>query len=87
MLAEIRDKMVHSLAIKVPLDDLSDDLISELQDLMGSYKGNKDLKFLIYDPKTNVHIQMFSRSHKINITEELLAVLDKKSPNIMYQIS
>jgi len=86
MLSEIKDKMVHALAIKVPLDDLSEDLINELQDIAGSYKGTKDLKFLIYDAASKVYVQMFSRNFKVNITEELLAVLDRNA-KLEYKIT
>lgn len=78
MLSEVKDKMLKALAVKIPLDRINQELIEDLKDMVSAYKGNKPLKFLLYDPETKVFVQMFSRSHRVNITEELLAVLDQK---------
>ncbi len=86
MLSEMKDKMLKTLAIKIPITKISDSVITELNSVMNSFKGNKNLQFLIYDPETKVHVTMFSRTHKVNITEELLALLDKNS-NIVYKVS
>ncbi len=79
MLSELKDKVFNSIAIKIPVDQLSDKLISEVQEIAEMNKGNAMLKFLIFDPKTKVWIQMFSRTHKVNISKELVNYLDQKT--------
>ncbi len=85
MLSEIKDKVFNSIAIKIQVDQLSDKLISEVQELAESNKGNAMLKFLIYEPNTKVWVQMFSRTHKVNISKELVNYLDQK-PELEYKI-
>ena len=85
MLSEIKDKVFNSIAIKIPVENLSDKLISEVQELAESNKGNALLKFLIYDSTAKVWVQMFSRTHKVNISKELVSCLDKK-PELEYKI-
>jgi len=85
MLSEMKDKMLKTLAIKIPITKISDTVIAELDEVMSSFSGNKELEFLIYDPESKVHVKMFSRKHKVNITEELLAILDKNE-SIIYKV-
>ncbi|MDF1549893.1 MAG: DNA polymerase III subunit alpha [Bacteroidales bacterium] len=85
MLSEIKDKVFNSLAIKISVDQISDELISEVQELAESNKGNTLLKFLIFDPGTKVWVQMFSRTHKVNISKDLVNYLEQK-PELQYKI-
>ncbi len=85
MLSEIKDKVFNSIAIKIPVDQISDNLISEVQQLAESNKGNALLEFLIYDPQTKVWIKMFSRTHKVSINKELVNYLEKKT-GLQYKI-
>ncbi|MEN8120523.1 MAG: DNA polymerase III subunit alpha [Bacteroidota bacterium] len=85
MLSEIKDKAFNSLAIKIPVENLTDDLIGEVQSLAEDHKGNIMLKFLIYEPATKVWVQMFSRTHRVQITQDLVQYLERK-PEIDYKI-
>jgi DNA polymerase-3 subunit alpha len=85
MLSEIKDKVFSSIAIKIPVDQISENLISEVQMLAESHKGNSLLEFLIYDPATKVWIKMFSRTHKVSINKELVSQLEKR-PGLQYKI-
>ncbi len=79
MLSDIKEKAFNSLAIKIPVENLTDDLIGEVQSLAEEHKGNVMLKFLIYEPSTKVWVQMFSRTHRIQITNELIQHLENKT--------
>jgi DNA polymerase-3 subunit alpha len=85
MLSEIKDSVFNSIAIKIPVTEISESLIAEVQEMAESNKGNTLLKFLIYDPGTKVWVQMFSRTHKVNITRELVSYLEQK-PELQYKI-
>jgi len=85
MLSEIKEKAFNSLAIKIPVENLTDDLIGEVQTLAEEHKGNVMLKFLIYEPATKVWVQMFSRTHRIQITQDLVHYLEKR-PEIEFKI-
>jgi DNA polymerase III subunit alpha len=85
MLSEIKDKVFNSIAIKIPVDQISEKLISEVQMLAESHKGNSMLEFLIYEPSTRVWVKMFSRKHKVSINKDLVGYLEKKS-GLQYKI-
>ncbi len=85
MLADIKEKAFNSLAIKIPVENLTDDLIGEVQTLAEEHKGNVMLKFLIYEPSTKVWVQMFSRTHRVQINQNLIQYLEKR-PEIDYKI-
>ncbi len=85
MLSEIKDNVFESLAIKIPIDELSEELIDELNDVANEHKGNVLLKFLIYEPETKVWVQMFSRSNRVNISKKLISYLEQK-PELEYKI-
>ncbi len=85
MLAEVKDSIFESLAIKIPIDNLSDKLIDEVGEVASKHKGKVLLKFLIYDPETKVWVQMFSRSHRVSVTKDLVSYLDS-NPEIEYKI-
>jgi len=85
MLSEIKEKAFNALAIKIPVEYVNDELIEEVQHLAEEHKGNAMLKFLIYEPSTKIWIQMFSRTHRVKITKDLIKKLESK-PEIEYKI-
>ncbi len=84
-LADIKDLKVKSLALKVSIDDLDEELISDIENIAETHKGNTDLEFLIWDPSTKVWVKMFSRNHKVEINDDLIARLQEK-PQLEYKI-
>ncbi len=85
LLHEAKDKMIKSIDIKLRIDRLTQELITEIENLAQKNKGNKSLKFLVYEPTTKVWVQLFSRSHKVNPVKEFIEFLDKH-PDVEYRI-
>ena len=85
MLSEIKDSVFNSIAIKIPVTEISENLITEVQEMAESNKGNTLLKFLIFDPGSKVWVQMFSRTHKVNVSKNLVNYLEQK-PELQYKI-
>jgi len=79
MLAEVQENMAKSIAIKVPVTTISDALIRELMSLSENNKGNAALCFLVYEPETKIWVQMASKTHKVNISDQLVNYLDSHS--------
>ncbi len=84
LLSDVKDKMLNSITITLPVTDLSDRLVKVLQKISTSNKGNSTLAFNIFDPKTNIKIKMHSRSHRVKIDNGLISELN--SQNISYEI-
>jgi DNA polymerase-3 subunit alpha len=75
MLANIREEMVKSISIVVPIQLVTEELITELKAHTNSTKGKVELKFKIIDREENMAVDMHSRGQRIDLTEELLTYL------------
>ena len=83
-LSDMKDKMLNSITLSLPVTDISQSVISMLHKISASNKGHSTLEFNIYDPKTNVKIKMRSRSCRVRIDNSLISELDRQ--NINYEI-
>ncbi|MGE4288431.1 MAG: DNA polymerase III subunit alpha [Salinivirgaceae bacterium] len=77
MLGDIKESLLKSLAIKIPVQGLSESLLKELAEMVEKNKGNTLLKFLIFDEKDKIWIQMFSRTHKVEVSNSFIEYLEK----------
>jgi len=75
MLANIREEMVKSISIVVPIQLVTEELITELKAHTNNTKGKVELKFKIIDREENMAVDMHSRGQRIDLTEELLTYL------------
>ena len=73
MLSEVREEMIKSISIKIPIYKLTESVIEEVNAMAESNKGKTNLKFLIYEPSERIWVEMFSRSHRIKLTNEVLS--------------
>ena len=78
LLNEVRDEMVHSISVKIPLDTINKDFVKNLKTTLGP-AGNTEIKFSIYDTRENVYVEMFSRNTKIQITQGLIQFLTEEN--------
>ena len=71
LLSEVRESMIHSVKIMVPLSEINAGWIHEIRQIMKT-KGKTTLKFSVYSPEDKVSVDMFSRSIKVNLTNEFI---------------
>lgn len=83
LLNNIRDELFKILYIKVPLKELNNRFLETLK--QNSKPGKTHLKLKIFDPESNVYIDMFSKNKTIYIDEDLISFLEK-SPDIQFSI-
>jgi DNA polymerase-3 subunit alpha len=86
MLANVREEMIHSLTLYVPLLTITGEWIEQLNKLTGSEKGKTLLKVIVDDQDENIRLDMFSRSQKIMVSDNLLNYL-LKHPEIEYKLN
>ena len=86
LLSEARTNYVKSITINIPLDKLNELVIEEIDGLVKNNKGKALLKFNVFDPESNLQVNFFSRTAKINLTDQFLNFLEDKS-NIEYRIN
>jgi len=85
MLPNVRDEMVKSISLIVPLQMVTDQLMLEVMQHT-DVKGKIVLKFKIIDPAENLAIELFSRNTRINITEGFINYL-KSSEGIEFKLN
>jgi DNA polymerase-3 subunit alpha len=78
MLQDVLDNLSKKITLQFPISAINQDLIEELADLIKTFKGKKELNFLIYDLQEKLKLHMPSRRFKIAITNDLLQELKNK---------
>ena len=75
LLSEVRDELVKSVQLSIPVSIITPDFINELQKV-SSTKGNILFKFNIFDPSEKLSINLFSRTKRIKISDKFLDFID-----------
>ncbi len=80
----LEDMDVKALAIKLKVEEVSDDLIGKLNDLFDKHKGKTQIKFVIYDPQTKVWVQMTSQNKTVEVDDLVIDFL--KHEQLQYKL-
>ncbi|HZH72866.1 MAG TPA: DNA polymerase III subunit alpha [Mariniphaga sp.] len=86
LLSEARKNYVKSVTINVSLNELTEAIIKDIEQLAQNNKGQSLLKFNVYNPENNMYIHLFSRNTRIELTNHFLDYFEKK-PGIGYRIN
>jgi len=86
LLSEIRDELIHTVSIKIPLRIITPEFIDTIDTLSGSGKGHVKLKVYVYNPDDKISIGMFSRNRKINLSDQFIQFLEE-NPDIEFTVN
>ena len=86
MLANVKEELIKSLLIRVPLESVNGDLINTLRNYIPENGGKIDLKFYIYDKSEGLSVEMFSRNRRIALTDQLVDFL-KSTPELDFKLN
>jgi DNA polymerase-3 subunit alpha len=86
LLTSVREEMIKSLSIIIPVDAINDELIDKLMSHARESKGNTELKFIVFDPADKVSLQLFSRSVTIDVSNGFIKYI-KSIPGIDYKVN
>ncbi|MES2836779.1 MAG: DNA polymerase III subunit alpha [Bacteroidota bacterium] len=86
LLSEIRDKKIKTLNIEMELNGIDENLISEIQGIFSRHPGNCSVKFLLYNKKENLAVEMPSKKFRVSPNNDLLDEL-KKQVKISYRLN
>lgn len=75
LLAELRDKKVKKLHVNIPLKEVRPNLIKQLKSICQQHNGNIPVQFNVFESDT--HIEMPSRTIKVEMNKELSDSLDE----------
>ncbi len=86
LLSDVRSNYVKSITINLPLTKLNKELVKDIQHLAQENKGKALLKFNVYDPENNMHLEMFSRTTRIYPSDAFLNFFEDQS-DMSYRIN
>ena len=77
LLADVREKMVTSLAINIKTEKIEKDFVQEFYQLLDHSKGTALLKFNVIDEKQKIVVTATSRRFKINFDNDTMKRFDE----------
>jgi DNA polymerase-3 subunit alpha len=78
LLNEVREVLIKSISLKVPVNSITDDLIDGLGQSIETKDGKVLLKFIIFDPVDNLKIDMISRTFKLKVSNGFINFIKSK---------
>jgi DNA polymerase-3 subunit alpha len=78
LLSEARKNYVQSVTINIPLGKINESIVGEIEKLAQNNKGKALLKFNVYDPESNMFINLFSRSKRIYLSDDFVRFFEGK---------
>ncbi|SOE20046.1 DNA polymerase III, alpha subunit [Spirosomataceae bacterium TFI 002] len=86
LLQNVKEKYFKEVNLKVNLEDITKEMISELQEVSKSNPGKYDLKLKVIDHESEIDLVLFSRNTKIdigtNIFKKLQEIVGEKSVSL-----
>jgi DNA polymerase-3 subunit alpha len=86
LLDDIRDKMVKSITINLPVNDLNDALILKMSELFKTNPGKSTLKLSVSDKKDNINASFSSKRIKIDLNNSFINSLGELS-NLSFKVN
>lgn len=89
VLNEVKDKLVNTLIVTMPLDQLDDEFAVDMTDMVIQNKGNVNIYFNVIDQLTQNKVKLFARQCRVKINKDFYKMLSKYKDEgkIDFQIS
>ena len=84
-LSEMRDTMIKEMHVQLPVEDVTPTLVRELTEKVKEAKGETLFRISVIDREAHVSLSLFSKSHKVSLTQSLVSYLDDNE--IKYSIA
>ena len=75
LLHDIMDDLCKKITLKIPLQEIKENTVLNLETILKNNPGKQALNFTIWDAKEKIEVSLPSRNTKIHISNELLATL------------
>ena len=85
LLSNAKDELIHNLSIRIPLEEVNDDFIENIKKHTAK-PGKVLIKFTIHDMEEKMSIEMFSRSQRVELTNQLIDYL-QQTPELEFKVS
>ncbi len=78
LLQDVMETYAKKLTIKLDIKTLNENYVHDLKETLSFHKGEHPLSFVIYEMEEQIKVNMPSRRQKVQISSELLNVLEEK---------
>lgn len=75
--SDVKDKLVDTLTLSIPIDQLDDSFVDELSDMVLNNRGNVNLYINLLDDNQPGRVKLFSRNNRMKITKDVYKRLCK----------
>jgi len=79
MLADVREDMIKSLVLTLPLKRIDGQIINEIDKYTDQKQGSARLKIMVHDREDQIYIEMFSRNKRISLSDDLIKFLEEQA--------
>ncbi len=83
-LQEMRET-IKTMVVQLPIGDVTETLIRDLTEKVRESKGDTLLRLSVYDREAQVSLSLFSKSHRVSLTQSLVGYLEENQ--IRYSIA
>jgi len=73
--SDIKDNLINTLTITIPLQQLTEDFAVELSDLILKNKGNTNLYVQVIDESSPNKVMLFARQHRFQMNKKVYHAL------------
>jgi len=86
LLSEVRKNHIKSITLNLPIAELNEQTVLRIERMTQNNKGKTLLKFNVFDPESNMNISLFSRTVKVDLTDEVLKFIENDL-NVTFRIN
>ncbi|MEG1036857.1 MAG: DNA polymerase III subunit alpha [Mucinivorans sp.] len=84
-LSDVLEKDIHTLTIKLPIEEVRQDFVEELSAVISSSKGGVSLVFNVCHAASGVYVPLRSRTGRVELNSEITSFLEANA--LEYRIS
>ncbi|MEG0724911.1 MAG: DNA polymerase III subunit alpha, partial [Mucinivorans sp.] len=84
-LSDVLEKDIHTLTIKLPIEEVRQDFVEELSAVISSSKGGVSLVFNVCHAASGVYVPLRSRTGRVELNSEITSFLETNA--LEYRIS
>jgi DNA polymerase-3 subunit alpha len=75
LLNNVRDELINNIQLKLPMDELSEELIEKLKSYTNNGKANTNFRVTVIDNTENIAVDLFSRQKRIELSDDFFNFL------------
>ncbi|MCB9225815.1 MAG: DNA polymerase III subunit alpha [Chitinophagales bacterium] len=76
LLENVKDKYTNGLKLEIKIDEIDENTVDNLTAIIESNPGNHSLNIDLINPHTKEKVSLYSKSKKIDVTQELLEEIE-----------